>query len=66
MSTTWVKSSLTTTTTSQDGNKLKRTFNNLRSDATAENIASFGDILAILTGLSTEAINLTIVSSISK
>ncbi|WP_281165668.1 hypothetical protein [Liquorilactobacillus sicerae] len=66
MSTTWIKSSLTSTTTSQDGNTRKRTFNNLRSDATAENIASFGDVLATLTGLPTEAINLTTVSSISK
>jgi hypothetical protein len=66
MSKTWIKSSLSTVTTDQAGNQRKRTFNNISAEATEKQLTTFGDILAVLTGLPTETTNLTTVSNITK
>ncbi|KRL37474.1 DUF1659 domain-containing protein [Liquorilactobacillus uvarum] len=65
MSTTWIKTSLNTVSVSSDGEKRKRSFNNIKAAATDQEIVEFGKILSLLTGTSTDELKLTTVNDIS-
>ncbi|WP_057875189.1 hypothetical protein [Liquorilactobacillus aquaticus] len=64
MSTTWIKNSLNTISVSTDGEKRKRSFNNIKSAVTDQEIVEFGKILSLLTGTSTDELKLTTINNI--
>ncbi|GAJ26704.1 hypothetical protein JCM15457_1645 [Liquorilactobacillus sucicola DSM 21376 = JCM 15457] len=64
MSKTWIKTSLSTVSVSNDGEKRKRSFNNIKAAATDQEIVEFGKVLALLTGTSTDELKLTTIDNI--
>ncbi|KRL00564.1 hypothetical protein [Liquorilactobacillus capillatus] len=65
MSKTWIKTNLSTVSTSTDGDKRKRSFNNIKAAVTDQEIVEFGKVLALLTGTSTDELKLTTIDDVS-
>ncbi|GBG95782.1 hypothetical protein LFYK43_22410 [Ligilactobacillus salitolerans] len=62
MNEAWKKTSLAVESTKEDGKTKKRSFNNIAQGATDEQLVSFGQVIAQLTGEATDQVTVNVTS----
>ncbi len=65
MSKTWEKTNIAVGSTKEDGSVRKRSFNNIAQSATDEQLQQFGQVIAQLTGETTDQVTVNVTAALS-
>lgn len=61
----WEKTNMVVLSTKEDGKERKRSFNNIAEKATDEQLQTFGDLVAQLTGEATDKVTVNVTTALA-